>query len=489
MVRPTSRRRRRAACNVLLAATLAAGATATSAGAATSARADTAAGTTCPAPGELPGLGGTLHSFTDHGVAVYVGGSYQAVPGAKESEGLLVVEGDATFAAGQMNVGTVGVGSGITPDAGEMLVVGADLTVDRGPVQVGFGTDPGGDVIVGGTLHGQELLDTQGTGDATRRGVVRTGVGDEALAEHGSLGATLTSLSSSLGAAAPTGTTRRDGPSLTFTSTTGSGPQTFSVDAAELAQVREIRFVGVSQDAPVVVNVSGERVELSPTYQAFGAARIDDPTSSGFGNAASQILWNLAEATEVTLGTNDQLVGSVLVPASSGVVTVRTSTNGRLWVAGDLVVGGSGTHGLEHHAYPWIGAPELGCDRTPSPAPEPPAVVPPTEPDEPPAASGPGTDTDPAPSANVPAPGSPTGGLPTEQDEPRAPVDPSRDDDAGRTAGPDPAAGAGPAPTPAAGTDTLARTGAGVGVLVGAALTLLAAGGLLVVTVRRRAAR
>src|SRR5688500_18859978 len=49
----------------------------------------------CPDPDDFPDIG-PLPEFTDNNVAVYAGGNYLVTGTAAESEGLLVVRGDAT---------------------------------------------------------------------------------------------------------------------------------------------------------------------------------------------------------------------------------------------------------------------------------------------------------------------------------------------------------------------------------------------------------
>ncbi|MFJ6484496.1 hypothetical protein ACIQK6_30850 [Streptomyces sp. NPDC091682] len=51
----------------------------------------------CPAPGKEPGIGPNP-LFTDSNVALYAGGDYTADGGTAETEGLVVVRGNATFA-------------------------------------------------------------------------------------------------------------------------------------------------------------------------------------------------------------------------------------------------------------------------------------------------------------------------------------------------------------------------------------------------------
>lgn len=449
----------------------------------------TKAPATCPADGVFPDITtGPGNLVLDTGVAVYVGGNYVAHPAAAESEGLLVVAGDATFSSGQFNVGTVGGGSGVTPAGGAaMLVVGKDLTLESGPVQVGFGTDPGGAVVVGGKIVGKNHLETNGTGDASVSAEVTEGVGSaKALAPYAALGSSLGSISQDLARTPVNGRTQIEGNAVSFVGDGTRSTQVFSVSAAQLNSIREVRYSGLAAGTPVVINVSGDGVDFSPNYQALNARRVDDvATSASIGTFAGRVLWNFSEATSVTLGTADQFVGSVLVPSASSTVEIKTSTNGRLYVGGDLsFAGAAGPAGLEHHSYPWIGSGAFGCTLT----------VPPTtgtdggeqEPSDP--TDEPGSTDEPSVEPGEPGEGSlvptPTATTPAPLDETTPVADPVT-----------PAPGAAnpvqdeDVPGAAATEDGgLAATGAQTAVIVLIAVALLAGGTWLVLLARRRAA-
>ncbi|KJL40791.1 hypothetical protein [Microbacterium trichothecenolyticum] len=77
-----------------------------------------------------------------------------AAPGV---EGLVIVQGDADFTkspGGTFNVGWVGVGSGVVPTPGEvMLAVGGDLSVGAGTVlDVGANARDASDELLGGNV-------------------------------------------------------------------------------------------------------------------------------------------------------------------------------------------------------------------------------------------------------------------------------------------------------------------------------------------------
>ncbi|SEE46425.1 choice-of-anchor A family protein [Jiangella alba] len=307
---------------------------------------------TCPPVGGMPPIGNVL-TYTDASPAVFVGGDYLATGSAAESEGLLVVLGNATFdKAGVFNVGSVGVGSGIVPPPGEpMLQVGGDLTVVPGlNLDVGANVDGGGDVLVGGATSGNVI---------TNGGTASDGLGaDAAIAPHGTFLADITSASADLAGQTPTGTTTVQFGAATFAGAGATDLEVFTVDAAQLAASSEVHFTGVADDAPIVVNVVGGPIAYTQNYVSLNGTRVD-AFGPDFGNAASQILWNFVDTPSLTLGGSSQFMGSILAPAAD--VSATASTNGRVLVGGDFTTSGVGN---EQHNYPWIGGKGLDCTPT-----------------------------------------------------------------------------------------------------------------------------
>nr|WP_030151271.1 choice-of-anchor A family protein [Oerskovia turbata] len=312
----------------------------------------------CPAPGEMPGIG-NLPAFTDSNIAVYAGGDYSATGTAAESEGLLVVMGDATFdkaAGGVYNVGSAGVGSQITPPGGTtMLAVGGDLTV--GPLttmDVGANVVGGGNVDVGGSITNTVPLALNG-------GVATPSMGAAAVASYTSFQDVITEESRLL--AQPAGTPGKIEPwgELRFTGDPDASLHTFTVDGAALTSLGKkvsVFFDEIGGTAPIVVNVTGSAVDLDAQSFFFGTTQVNALSSPELGNAASRILWNFVDATSVELGENDQFMGSILAPHAD--VTLTTSTNGRVYVGKTLSVLGIGG-GIEQHNYPWTGSGPFTC--------------------------------------------------------------------------------------------------------------------------------
>ncbi len=437
-----------------------------------------ASATTTPASpvcdaGTLPGPQNGV-TVAEDGTAVFVGGDYRAHEAAAESEGRLVVGGDVTIEAGLLNLGRVGVGSGVVPAPGDVLVAGGDVTVAEGSrLDVNHGVAGGGDVRTGGTFAGVVELNGgtlhQRASDAT----------DTAAAHR----TALDGLSAGLAELAPTGDLDTTGAHPRLVGDGASDPQVFSITTAEAAGLDTFVLADVG-DASVVVNVRGTDGRLDTVHTAAGEVehRIDD--GAALGAWAPRVVWNFPTATSLDLAGGSQLVGSVLAPRAD--VRQGAHTNGRLWVGGDLDLGTGGS-GIEHHNYPWTGE----CVDVP-------AVTPPggtTEEGEEDGGSTPDPTTSPStPDATPSTPATPeagetpmTSGPGSGDDEAPTAARPGEDDDLVAAA----AAGAETTAPPAnrsASPDELPRTGAQVGVVAAVSAVLLGGGGVIL-SLRRRAAR
>ncbi|MFD3997571.1 choice-of-anchor A family protein [Streptomyces sp. NPDC058548] len=420
---------------------------------------------TCPAPGEEPGIGHEPR-FTDTNVALFAGGDYTADGASAEAEGLLVVGGNATFAkasGGVFNVGRAGAGSGIVPPAGSvMLAVGGNLAIAGGTtVDVGHGltaaSGHGGAVRVGGAIDEKGRLETNG-------GSRSAGLGARAaLTPYDAFAGTVRDESASLGSLKPTGTSVRRGDTVTFEGGQAgtTGPQVFEISAKELDGASSFDFRSIPGRSAVVVNVTGRQaVSVSPLSVGFNGDRVDGYGSAHFGEAASRILYNFEAVPSLTLGGGGNFMGSILAPEASADLTA--STNGRVYVGGDLRTHGTGN---ETHNYPWTGSSAFTC----KPTPEGPSATPtPTPSSTTPTASSP------TPSSSGPAeetPGTPETTAPEGSAPPAVP---------GTTS-----------PSPSAtepGDSSLATTGAQLTPYAVAAAALGAAGAAILVLARRRRA-
>ncbi|MEV7372281.1 choice-of-anchor A family protein [Streptomyces sp. NPDC090301] len=428
---------------------------------------------TCPAPGEEPGIGNEPR-FTDANVALFAGGDYTVDGASAEAEGLLVVGGDATFAkasGGVFNVGRAGAGSGIVPPPGSvMLAVGGNLAIADGTtVDVGHGlTSPsgyGGAVRVGGTLDEKGRLETNG-------GSRSAGLGArQALTPYDAFAGTVRSESASLGSLEPTGTSVRRGDTVTFEGgKAGSGPQVFEISAKELDGASSFDFRSIPERAAVVVNVTGRQaVGISPMSVGFNGDRVDAYSSAHFGEAASRILYNFEASPSLTLGGGGNFMGSILAPEASADLTA--STNGRVYVGGDLRTHGTGN---ETHNYPWTGSPTFTCKPTPggpsaTPTPTPSSTTP--------------TTASPTPTSTSSQPAEETPGTP-ETTAPEGSAPPTGSSSAPAAPGTTP-------PSPSAtqpGDESLATTGAQLTPYAVGAAALGAAGAAILVLARRRRA-
>ncbi|GAA2461932.1 choice-of-anchor A family protein [Agromyces soli] len=323
----------------------------------------------CPPDGGMPNPG-HVPTFTDANVSVFVGGDLTVTGDAAEAEGLLVVKGDARFdKAGIFNVGRVGFGSGIFPPGGSvMLAVGGDgLVTGRTTVDVGHGVDD--DSGYGGSVRGGGLLDLQGN-VVTNGGDIMDELGvEEALGPFAAFDRTMARESASLASLAPTGRAERDGSGISFESTAPSvdGLQVFELDVSDIDGATTFIFEeSIPDEAAIVVNVRGSGgVAIAPLAVGYRGDRADVYDSPVFGEAASRILYNFTDATNLSLSGGGNFMGSILAPAASADLTA--STNGRLYLGGDLVTRGSGN---ELHNWPWVGRPSFDCRSEPPVEPE-----------------------------------------------------------------------------------------------------------------------
>jgi len=310
----------------------------------------------------MPGVGIPGTFFQDANNATWIGGDYTLNPGFVETEGVTVVEGNlAQNNGGWLGVGVVGVGSGIVPPAdGLMLAVGGNVTVPA-PGSLQIGAQMGADMIngkadIGGSASGTIYSATGNPSD------IQANLGAAAIAPWAGFGAELTATSDALSALPTTGSFSAG----TFTVTDASAPlQVFTITAAELASTggaMDFRGLPIAPDGapvPVVINVTGTSAVLNQNYVTFDGVRVDDFSGnpSGYGAAASGLLWNFPDATTLDVPGTSQVMGSIVAPRAT-TTTVTASTNGRFYINGDVTRAGNGG---EHHNYPWRGGYGFGC--------------------------------------------------------------------------------------------------------------------------------
>ena len=312
----------------------------------------TAATITCnPGYSIAPNLrSGAVASGTDGEVSAYIGGDFATGDGAAEGEGVFVVGGNATFADEYFNLGVVGVGSRMDPPAmSDMLTAGGNVTVASGTLEVGHNI--GGNVVSGATVGPTASVMTNG-------GAIVENA-PSPLAPYASVASYYAGLSTEYAALPTTGSTAVDSWQVTFTGDNTSSRQVFSVSGNDLgtlgsAGTKTMVFDEIPDDAVIIINVTGSSATLSAnTFELNGATvnPVAPSTDLTFSHFTQSLAWNFPDATAVTLGDGDQLLGSVFVPQPTSAVELLTSTNGRVYVAGDLQFGGGTKDGLEMHNY------------------------------------------------------------------------------------------------------------------------------------------
>ena len=332
----------------------------------------------CPAAGSMPRVGAVSPDtmFFDSNVAVWVGGDFTMDPRFAETEGLNVIEGSLYIqSTNRVNIGVVGVGSGIVPpDDAVMLAVGGDVVIADGSSAIIAGLGVTGRADIGGTVTSMGV----GTLEAVRPDPlnpgtlhdsdtdgIRTEYADALLSWAG-FGDAAAAASSYLASLEPTGSYTAEPWAGTFEVTDSTADlQVFNINAGDLENVYgTLLFSNLPTDStgafvPVVVNVFGENPVLEHTHVEINGTRVDlvgYPTSP-MGEAASAILWNFVDAQTLSVPGSSQVIGSIVAPLAE-TTTIEASTNGRLYVGGDLIRSGEGT---EHHNYPWQGFTQFAC--------------------------------------------------------------------------------------------------------------------------------
>jgi choice-of-anchor A domain-containing protein len=339
--------------------------------------------------GSLPGVGNPTSPITDENVSVFVGGNYRSTNA--ESEGLLVVLGDAWNQSGLLNVGTVGVGSGILPESGSvMLAVGGDLIIDT-EIQVAhpIGGVTWGKVQVGGEIKGSHKTHIS-TGSHPHAAEIQEGIGkDAAVGEWLHLTDLITSESQRLGKIVPSQVITQWTSPYQIDLPSGNEVKAVEINASALNQLSgsAVHFLGdAAVTGPLVINVIDDtNGVLNIDFSSFFSnSKNVDFTDPEFPHLASKLLWNIDSSfKDITIGGKgkggNQFFGTVLSASGTAVVTLESATNGRIWVNGDLNTLNGGN---EQHAYPWIGGGVFDCTPTPGPEePETPEV--PETPEEP----------------------------------------------------------------------------------------------------------
>ncbi|ANC30320.1 T surface-antigen of pili [Isoptericola dokdonensis DS-3] len=379
---------------------------------------DPAADDSCA--GWLVPPGAILESFpgTDDAPNVVVGGDFTAGLGSAETEGLLVVAGDADFLKGY-NVGVAGGGTGVVPaHRADMLIVGGDATVANpsedpnaagNPATVGVGltTSDGsnryGTIHVGGarnfrdpsfgaadTTYGvlgnidtanQEppATETQNVLDGDVSVLVDDGYTElfgaegkmarysqQCYAELSTETEATTILNEGGSLSLEHGTFAQSGDVVTLTSTGSADVVEFVLPATlgTVANPVQINIVGATTAQTVLVNTLAAGTVTHFIGDVYWGAGVGDELNTRALVEGRHLLWNYPFTTDLVLGGATQFPGSVLVGDPGSVTQIGFSgANGRIYTPGDLVHSGTATatSGSELHGYPFDGA--LGCIR------------------------------------------------------------------------------------------------------------------------------
>lgn len=315
----------------------------------------------CTAYGDFPNVlpGSTYPSpfvyRQDAAVNAYIAGDWNVVPGAAEAEGVLVVGDDVTFSTGEgFFVGKVGVGSQVSAPAGsDMLTVGGDVAVIGAGSILDVGPVLGGNLRAGGTI-----TPTLPSPSYTFNGGAGFSGAVAPLAPYATIPVYYSALSAELEALSTTGSTVDLGNSseVHFVGDGTQSRQVFTVSGADLGTTiagKDVHFDNMATDAVVVINVTGPVAEMNTWRFYVDGVELehDTPANRIFSNWAQSVVWNFSDATDVTLGVNAQIPGSILIPSAGSTLDLRSSVNGRLFVNGDVTFGGGGSSGIELHSY------------------------------------------------------------------------------------------------------------------------------------------
>ncbi len=350
--------------------------------------------------------------FEDNGINVFVGGDLTVTDGATEGEGRWIVRGDASYVLEKPYwLGIGGVGSRIVPsDGSAVLQVGGSITAAQ-PVVVSDNPNYAYDVVHGGTTDPANVDLTQGGGRFIQ---------DEGIASaYADALTNLSATSAELGELPDTGVATAADGILTLHGDGSSALQVFTLPAGSHYLAAP---TGIPADATILINVQGTGVAV------IDISNVDPAIWNDLGEFSARVLWNVPEATTVTVA-GGQVPGSLMVGnVDSSTKITANGTNGRIFVAGDLTQAGAA--GSEIHAYPFEG--ELPTDATQDPIAEP--TIDPT--DEP--TSDPAVDPRPDPAVD-----------PTSEPTLDPAVDPRPDPTADPTSEPSPDPAVDPRPDPA----------------------------------------
>jgi choice-of-anchor A domain-containing protein len=220
------------------------------------------------------------------GYNVFVGGAFTGT--FSDVEGNLAAGGNVSLNGYSVASEIAGNGS-VVPNAAR-LVVGGSLNASNG----GVGQGQGGAIYLNGSRTGSGFTATGGTNPG--------GVTASALFDFAAAMATYSALSTQIGGLSANGTTTQSFSSLSLT---GSST-TVNVFNVSVAQLNGTNTVNISAPAAstVLINITGSG---TPTFQN-GQVFLQN------GLTESRILWNLPNATALSLPGSKNPNGTILAP-------------------------------------------------------------------------------------------------------------------------------------------------------------------------------
>ncbi|WP_285728200.1 choice-of-anchor A family protein, partial [Psychromicrobium xiongbiense] len=308
----------------------------------------------------------------DENVNVYVGGNFTRQVGA-ELEGKLAVNGNALFGGNlRYDMGYAGAGSGIIPVAGaDIVAVGGSITIN-GTSQISVGTRAAadtsplpGNVKAGGSITPLSSVSVL-PGATVNSNLGRVAALGSPLADWPNNNFSVLSDFAQSNDNGTAGTYAIVGGELVLTGMPGATRHVIQIPGSLLTgQPLTLRLVNIAPTDILVIKVTGASADVRISDTFVGASQT--PVLMGsveFGQRASRMLWSFPTATSVTFG-GAQPPGSILVPTvGSSTTIVSAGTNGRVWVAGDLIQNAAGG---EFHAFPFLGNPDSTCGQPPVP--------------------------------------------------------------------------------------------------------------------------
>jgi choice-of-anchor A domain-containing protein/uncharacterized repeat protein (TIGR01451 family) len=141
---------------------------------------------------------------------------------------------------------------------------------------------------------------------------------------------------------------------------TGAQLNVFHVTPAQLTNIRAT-FIDVPSGATALIDVSGTTVAINGEVRYRNGSTFSQADDSPVADAVSRTIWNLPDATSVTLNTGSAFGGTILAPSAAVTAQNVGHNNG-------AVIAASFSSNFETHQYLF---PTSGCvppiDDTPTP--------------------------------------------------------------------------------------------------------------------------